>query len=187
MLLSDIWVITPLYGGLGPPWKASLLWGNSSHFPWGLWHPGSAEAWKYRVTILTREEWTRGPGTLPAVKELVWFSDWVQDCGGEPDCDLWAFCRQTSQYLKLQSFRLIYKEYYPVFMKFKLKADQRNMLVRRRADKSLARRGFFLFCYVLNINNRRCAKLRFSFHSIINFRKSIDFWMFPDIDCLSLW
>jgi len=25
---------------------------------------------KYRVTVLTREEWTRGPGTLPSVKGL---------------------------------------------------------------------------------------------------------------------
>jgi len=30
---------------------------------------------KYRVTMLTREEWTRGPGTPPAVKGLVWFTD----------------------------------------------------------------------------------------------------------------
>ena len=29
---------------------------------------------KYRVTMLTREGWTRGPGT-PAVKELVWFTE----------------------------------------------------------------------------------------------------------------
>jgi hypothetical protein len=29
---------------------------------------------KYRVTMLTREEWTSGPGT-PAVKRLVWFMD----------------------------------------------------------------------------------------------------------------
>jgi hypothetical protein len=29
---------------------------------------------KYRVTMLAREEWTRGPGT-PMVKGLVWFSD----------------------------------------------------------------------------------------------------------------
>ena len=25
--------------------------------------------------MLTREEWTRGPGTPPAVKGLVWFTD----------------------------------------------------------------------------------------------------------------
>jgi hypothetical protein len=30
---------------------------------------------KYRVTMLTREKWTRGPGTPPAVKGLVWFTD----------------------------------------------------------------------------------------------------------------
>jgi hypothetical protein len=29
---------------------------------------------KYRVTMLTRDEWTRGPGTA-AVKGLVWFTD----------------------------------------------------------------------------------------------------------------
>jgi len=30
---------------------------------------------KYRVTMLTSEEWTRGPGTSPVVKGLVWFTD----------------------------------------------------------------------------------------------------------------
>jgi len=30
---------------------------------------------KYRVNILTREEWTRGHGTPPAVKGLIWFTD----------------------------------------------------------------------------------------------------------------
>jgi hypothetical protein len=30
---------------------------------------------KYRVTVLTRKEWTRGPGTPPVVKMLVWFTD----------------------------------------------------------------------------------------------------------------
>ena len=30
---------------------------------------------KYRVTMLTREEWTRRPGTPPAVKGLIWFTD----------------------------------------------------------------------------------------------------------------
>jgi ribonuclease HI len=29
---------------------------------------------RYRVTMLTGEEWTRGPGTPPAVKGLVWFT-----------------------------------------------------------------------------------------------------------------
>jgi ribonuclease HI len=30
---------------------------------------------KYRVTVLTREDWTKGPGALPEVKVLVWFTD----------------------------------------------------------------------------------------------------------------
>jgi len=30
---------------------------------------------KYRVTMLTREEWTKGTGTPPLVKGLVWFTD----------------------------------------------------------------------------------------------------------------
>jgi hypothetical protein len=29
---------------------------------------------KYRVTMLTREEWTRGLGTPPAVKGIIWFT-----------------------------------------------------------------------------------------------------------------
>jgi hypothetical protein len=30
---------------------------------------------KYRVTMLTRDKWTRGPRTPPAVKGLFWFTD----------------------------------------------------------------------------------------------------------------
>ena len=30
---------------------------------------------KYRVTMLTREEWTRGPGAPPMAKGLVWYTD----------------------------------------------------------------------------------------------------------------
>jgi hypothetical protein len=30
---------------------------------------------KYRVTMLTREEWTRSPRTPPVVKGLAWFTD----------------------------------------------------------------------------------------------------------------
>jgi len=30
---------------------------------------------KCRVTTLTREKWTRGPGTHPIVKGLVWFTN----------------------------------------------------------------------------------------------------------------
>jgi hypothetical protein len=30
---------------------------------------------KYRVTMLTREDWTKGTCAPPAVKGLVWFTD----------------------------------------------------------------------------------------------------------------
>jgi len=30
---------------------------------------------QYRVTMLTREGWTKATGALPAVKGLVWFTD----------------------------------------------------------------------------------------------------------------
>ena len=29
----------------------------------------------YRFTMLARDEWTRSPGTPPAIKELVWYTD----------------------------------------------------------------------------------------------------------------
>jgi hypothetical protein len=34
------------------------------------------------VTMLTREEWTRGPRTPPAVKGLVWFADGSRNAEG---------------------------------------------------------------------------------------------------------
>ena len=30
---------------------------------------------KYRVTVLTREDWTKGTGTPPVVKGLIWFTE----------------------------------------------------------------------------------------------------------------
>lgn len=37
--------------------------------------PGFEFETKYRVTMLSREEWTRGPGTPSTVKGLVWYPD----------------------------------------------------------------------------------------------------------------
>jgi len=37
---------------------------------------------KCRVTLLTREEWIRGPGTPPAVKGLIWYTDGSRMLGG---------------------------------------------------------------------------------------------------------
>jgi hypothetical protein len=52
----------------------------------------------YRVTILTRDEWTRGPGTPPVVIGLVY--RWVQDCGGDWGWAVWqSVGRRHSIYL----------------------------------------------------------------------------------------
>jgi hypothetical protein len=37
--------------------------------------PGSNFEIKYRVTMLTGKKWTRGPGTPPTVKGLIWYTD----------------------------------------------------------------------------------------------------------------
>jgi len=52
---------------------------------------------KYRVAKLTREKWTRGPGTPPAVKGLVWFTGGSRTVDGDQGWGLWAICRQKAQ------------------------------------------------------------------------------------------
>jgi hypothetical protein len=37
---------------------------------------------KYRVVMLTREEWTKGPGSPPVVKGLIWYTDGSRMQGG---------------------------------------------------------------------------------------------------------
>jgi hypothetical protein len=37
---------------------------------------------KYRVDMLTREEWTKKPGSPPVVKGLVWYTDGSRAQGG---------------------------------------------------------------------------------------------------------
>jgi hypothetical protein len=37
---------------------------------------------KYRVTMLTRKDWTKGTGTPPVVKGLIWFTDGSEMQGG---------------------------------------------------------------------------------------------------------
>jgi hypothetical protein len=37
---------------------------------------------KYRVTMLTREDWTKGTGAPPVIKGLVWFTDGSRMKGG---------------------------------------------------------------------------------------------------------
>jgi hypothetical protein len=37
---------------------------------------------KYRIIMLTREDWTKGTGTPPVVKGLIWFTDGSKMKGG---------------------------------------------------------------------------------------------------------
>ena len=87
---------------------------------------------KYRVSILTREEQARGPGTPPAVKGIVWFTGGSRTAEGT-GAGVYGHSvgRRLSIYLgkMLQSFRLKYMRYWSAFMKLKLRMGQRNMLV----------------------------------------------------------
>jgi len=47
---------------------------------------------KYRVIMLTRELWTRGPRTLPAVKGHVWYTDVSRTMGRIQG---WCLCGQS--------------------------------------------------------------------------------------------
>jgi len=50
---------------------------------------------KYRVTMLTREDWTKGTGASAAVRGLVWFTDGSRMReGGNRGWLLWAVCRK---------------------------------------------------------------------------------------------
>ena len=53
---------------------------------------------KHSVIMFTREEWTRGPGTLPVVKVLVWFTNGSRKKEGNRDWSLWVICRKKSLY-----------------------------------------------------------------------------------------
>jgi hypothetical protein len=54
---------------------------------------------KFRVTMLAREEWTRGPGTPRVVKRAHLVYRWVQDSEAYRGWGLWAMSRKKVQYL----------------------------------------------------------------------------------------
>ena len=97
---------------------------------------------KYRVSMLTREEWTRGPLT-PVVKGLVCFND------GSRTMEVTGavlYRKSLGRRLRISlkktcySFcRLRYMLSWPVFIKFKWMLDQRNMLVLALIVRQLRR------------------------------------------------
>ena len=86
---------------------------------------------KYRVTMLTREEWTRGFGT-PAVKGLAWFMDGSRTSEGTGSG---AYGQSANRRLSISLgkqptvFQAEVNAILPLFMKLKLRIGQRNMLV----------------------------------------------------------
>jgi hypothetical protein len=57
---------------------------------------------QYRDTTLTRKEWTRGPGTPPVVKGLIWLR-LVQDDGRDQSYRLSAITGKKAQYLSRET------------------------------------------------------------------------------------
>jgi hypothetical protein len=52
----------------------------------------------YKVTMLNREDWTKGTGAPPAVKGLVWFTDGSKMGGGAQGWSLRAFFGKEAQF-----------------------------------------------------------------------------------------
>jgi hypothetical protein len=97
---------------------------------------------KYRVAMLTRDDWTKGTGTSPVVKGLIWFTDGssmgervgagVYGQSGERRRSLgrYATVFQAEIYAILAcAHEIRYTLSWPVLMKFNLRTDRRNTLV----------------------------------------------------------
>jgi hypothetical protein len=87
---------------------------------------------KYRVTILAREEWTRGPGTPCMVKGLVWFTGGSKTAEGIR-AGVYGQSVNRRLSIPLSKHATVFQaEVYAilaVFMKLKLRISQRNMSV----------------------------------------------------------
>jgi len=59
---------------------------------------------KYRVHLLTREEWTKGTGAPPVVKELVWYTDGSKKREGTAA----GVCGQSGKKSQLFSWKIRY-------------------------------------------------------------------------------
>jgi hypothetical protein len=87
---------------------------------------------KYRVTLLTREEWTKSSGSTPEVKGLVWYTDGSKMKEGTGAGVYGQSEKQGSAFpwVDIQQFsRLRYMLSWPVYMKYKHILAQRNTLV----------------------------------------------------------
>jgi len=88
---------------------------------------------KYRVTMFTREEWTRGPGTPPVVKGLLWFTDesrMMEGTGTGVYGQSLGRSLNISQGMKARVFRWRYMTSWPVSMNFIGMLGRKNMLIQ---------------------------------------------------------
>jgi hypothetical protein len=86
---------------------------------------------KYRVTLLTREDWTRGSGTPPEIKGLIWYTEGSKMKEGT-GAEFYGQSLKRRLRFSLGQFsrlRLRYTLSWPVFMKYNHLLDQRNTLV----------------------------------------------------------
>jgi hypothetical protein len=84
---------------------------------------------KYRVSMLTGEDWTKGIGTPPVVKGLVWFTDGSKMKEGSGAGVYGQSVRRKLSFSLgryATVFRLRYMLTWHVFMKFNFKVDHRN-------------------------------------------------------------
>jgi len=83
---------------------------------------------KFRVTVLTREDWSKGTGT-PVVKGLIWFTNGSKMKEGT---GAGVYGQSVGRRLSFSLgrnaavFRLRYMPFWHVFMKFNFRIDQRN-------------------------------------------------------------
>ena len=86
---------TPQIEGIEAYWC-----GFGNLIPYLIWEPMLFNLeLKFRVTMLTRKEWIRGPGTHTVVKGLVWFTDGSRTPGGTRGWSLWAIFGKKVQCL----------------------------------------------------------------------------------------
>jgi hypothetical protein len=81
---------------------------------------------KYRVTMLTREDWTKGTGAPLGIKGLVWFTDGckMREATGAGIYGQFVGRRLSFSLGRYTFFRPTYMLSWPVFTKFNFRIDR---------------------------------------------------------------
>jgi len=87
---------------------------------------------KYRVNMLTREDWTKGSGAPPEVKGLVWYTDGSKMREGTRAGVFGQYVRRRLSFSLGRYTTVFQAEYtlsWSVSIKFNLRTDRRNTVV----------------------------------------------------------